>query len=382
MKKIILLGAIFSASLCSLIAEEAQSKAVVVAAKKQLELYPKNHKTFFLSLDNQVKLLKKLLNNKGKDEVIRYFLSLKNHDSKKALDLLSKNGNEDLRLVILENLPTEMFAELLNTLLEGIGGEAIAHWGYSSLEQLKEELFMIPSVRAQQYVNFFMQYQTWIAQEVKEVPGVKDDTSLVVEGILTLLYGENTKIINVDNEEILKSRGKKMAEVLNQMPEDKVIELLYGRLDTRFVIANARIVKGDVRADHHNKEYGITINNDNYVYQINERKTADRWEWKTQNEVEFKVKTSPSRVFSKSINYIIPHLNTKLIVSIFEKETKGDINALVTLIKSLGCEKAFNELFEYLEDSVKDKVYESCSDDAALFDMLGFDSESETEKEL
>lgn len=376
MKKIILLGAMLLVVSYGLIAEEVQHAAIGINqarinqeelndGKKNVELYPKNHKTFFLSLDNQADLLKKLLESKGKDEVIRYFLSLRNHDSKKALDLLSQSANEELRLVILENLTTEEFADLLNTLFDHIGGEAIAHWAYKSegidvndvtLEDLYkglshltgslENVYLIPSARAQQYVNFYMQYKT----------------SKMLGG---LSYA--------NDEEVLKSRGKKIAEVLNRMDEDKVIDLLYGRFDTRFVNAKDRIVKGDARNDYYSKEYAMKISNDNYVYQVNQKQVGDRWEWKTQNEFAFKEHTSLSRVFSKSINYIVPHLKTRLVVSIFEKETKGDVNALVALVKSLGCEKAFNELFEYLEDAVKDKVYESCADNNALFEMLGID---------
>lgn len=378
MKKLILLGAMLLASSYSLVAEQTQSKEIalevenndITVEKKEIGLYPKNHKTFFLSIDNQTKLLNKLLESKGKNEVIRYFLSLKNHDNKKALDLLGKSGNEDLRLVILENLPTDVFAEILNTLFEGIGGEAIAGWGYKFLEGSSyspavnkfyygvpdKDLYFMPSVRAQQYVNFFMQY------EVSH------------RDILGKAYE--------DNKEVVKLRGQKMAEVLNQMDEDKVIELLYGRIDTCFCPANSKIVKADSNGCYQGQvkvdntcisdaakcELGIG----GYYYLLK----GDNGKYSMKYLDAFKILTTPSRVFSKNINCIVPYLNTKLIVSIFEKETKGDIKALVELIKSLGCDKAF-ELFEYLEDSVKDKVYESCSEDGALFDMLGFEGDED-----
>lgn len=166
-----------------------------------------------------------------------------------------------------------------------------------------------------------------------------------------------------------------MAEVLNLMDDDKVIELLYGRPDTRFIGDRDQIVKG--QAGHvqysYSKAYQARIGADSYIYQTKEKTSysLDKWEWKTRDEAAYNDHTWPSRVFSKSINYIIPHLKTKLIVSVFEKETKGDKDAFVELIKSLGCERAFNDLFEYLEDAVKDKVFESCNTDDSLFEMLG-----------
>lgn len=362
MKKIILLGALLLSPSYSLVAEEIQNSVIITEDndqlrvdenKKELSLYPKNHKTFFLSIDNQSKLLNKLLESKGKLEVIRYFLSLKNHDSMKALEVLAKNGNENLRLLILENLPIEVFAELLNTLFEVIGGQAIPHWGYKQEDELNEKLHMIPNVRAQQYVNFFMKYNTLSG---KEVPA---------DGLLRQYT--QTKTIWENNEKILKARGQKMAEVFNQMEDSKVLEILYGRPDTRFVGDKDRIVKGA-------GSFIMKINDTRYAYEAFEKLYHGKEEWTAKNEDSYKKHTNPSRVFSKSINYIIPHLKTTLIVSIFEIETKGDTDALMALIKSLGCEKAFNELFEYLEDAIKDKVYETCSaDDKSLFDMLGLD---------
>lgn len=387
MKKLILLCAILLTSSFALVAEEPQASAIVVnqetdnkpalnEATQGMDLYPQNHKTFYLTIDNQIKLLNRLLESKGKPEVIRYFLSLYNHDlaqadektgkkaGTKALQVLGKYGAEDLRLVILENLPPIIFADLLNSLFDPIGGEAIAHWGYKN-EPISdgkseinptlpnEKLYMIPCVRAQQYVNFFMNYNTFTTKEIS------------ADGLVRQ-FTHTKKVWEKPDEEILKARGQKLAEVFKLMDEDNVINLLYGRPDTRFAGQKDRIVQA-------NSRFKLVINNTGYSYQTFEKEGhySNREEWRDKDENSYNDHTSLSRVPSKSINYIIPHLEKKLIVLIFGKETNSSMDALVTLIKSLGCDRAFNELFEYLADDIKNKVYETCGDDNSLFEMLG-----------
>lgn len=350
MKKLILLGTILLSSLSCIFAEEPQNNAIAQhsgdnleasESEKQFELYPKNHKTFFLSVANQITLMNKLLTTKGSDEVTRYFLSLKQHNEQKALELLAKEGDEDLRLVILENLPTQVFAELLKTLFEPIGGQAIAHWGYKANEnneQTLQKTFMTPPARAQQYINFFMSYKT--SRDVTQYMVLKATQA---------------------NEEILKARGKKIAKVLNGIDEKIVIDLLYGRLDTRFIGDKDKILPS---------KNGVT-------YETLEKQRYDNEpRWYEKNQVDFDKFTKQSRVYAKSINYIIPHLSPRLIVAVFAKETNGNNDALISMIQSIGCEKALNELFEHLEDNIKDKVFESCSNDKSLLDILGLDETS------
>lgn len=387
MKKLITLSAILSISSCILIAEmnnspaplakvnpKAGSGALVIGrpgagqnVEKKIEL--RHYKTFGLSVDNQITVLNQLRRQKGIGdlEAVRYFLSLKNNNNKKALDVLSKEGNDDLRLLLLAHLPVDEFAKLLNELFDGIGGEAIRHWGYRE-EGKFESLHMVPCARAQQYVNFFMCHD------------IKIDTQVQAEGTFAQWTGTK-KTIKTESEELLHARGQRIAEVLNTMDENKVIELLYGRPDTRIIGNKDRIVLASNAGRTSMNDLFMQINGTDYVYQTYEERTNQYGgklnpEWYSKQEADYKRHTWSSRVFSNSIKYIVPYLTTKLTYLVFVKETNGDTDGLIKMVKSLGCDKALgDELFEFLSDEIKDKVFESCqSEEGSVNDLLGYGS--------
>lgn len=360
MKKIILLIFLAFSSLQFALAEEITNQAALAIPSisnestdnsdepepiENYKLHPKNHKSFGISIESQIKLMAKLLEKNGKREVIRYFLSLKNHNNQKAIDLLSHNDNPDLKLVILENLPISVFSEIISSLFSETGGRAKAHWGYKTSDKCEEKTFLTPPSRAQQYINFFMSHNTlikasWVSNESR-------------------------------NQEISKARGKKIAKVLNTFDEDTLITLLYGRPDTRFIDEDNAIVKGQPSSSSY---YYYKIQNTDYFY-IKYRTSYDgKLELVYLNEDEFS-RTALSRVHQ--IDYIILHLSPNLIVAIFTKELEKDKQRLPALIKTIGCEKALNELFEYLEDNLKDSVFQACENDNSLLDILDLDQDTD-----
>lgn len=365
MKKLILLSLICFSSLQFTLAEESQNNKQEAAQDKSAiakinpeesststadiddpkdeasyKLYPKNHKSFYISTEQQVKLMNTVLKKQGIDEVIRYFLSLKAHNNQKAIDLLSHKSDLDLSLKILENLPISVFSEILTFFFQDIGGEAIPHCSYKEPVTLNYNSpfktadpkidYITPPARAQQYINFFMVHN----HETKEGYG--------------LVYASNPTL--------LKARGKRIAKVLNTFEEKSVIELLYGRSDTVFLPQNRRIVK-----DHYEKK--------------EKRYYDDSTFWDKQETTTLKRETKTSCVDPQLIDYIIPHLSPNLIVAILAKETEKNLNRLPDLVKSLGCSKTLNELFEYLEDSIKSKVFQVCENDDSLLDILDLDKE-------
>lgn len=369
MKKLLLVSVMLWGLVLGLSAEDvaAENGAVVSQDKvmggevvyydeggNEIELYPSRYSRYSLNLDNQNKFLKKLLNDEkeGPAGMVRYFLSLKKYYPEKALEVLGTTGNEDLKLVILETWPINAFVELLDSLFAGIGGEAVAHWGYKAGE-FQEKLHMTPNVRAQQYINFFMKYKTTDDKQVKD-----EEKSSLLNTVM--------KTIKVDNEEILRSRGLKMAQVLNKMDKNKVMELLYGRPDVRFMGAKDRIIENMEALTSYK------IKDTNYVYQTLEKNQygRDPEEWRDKYTQDLNKFTSLSRVSSESINYIIPYLTNELITLIFEKEVKENTSTINDFIESVTCKKIFKDIFDYLEDSMN-KVFELCEQDTLVADMLG-----------
>ncbi len=350
MKKLILLSLILFSFSQFIFSEESQDNSAIAKInpdessivdseegdpkdEKSYKPYPKNHKTFFLSVENQVTLMKKLLEGQGKDEVIRYFLSLKNYNNQKAIDVLSNQNSLDLTLVILENLPISVFSEILKSFFKDIGGESIPHWSYKdSIDADPAINYIAPPARVQQYINFFMKYNTKKGLAAKAIN----------------LFSGATEKTEID---ILKARGKRIAKVLNTFDETVLIELLYGRPDTVFLPKDCRIVN----------ERNLEIKKIFY---------SSGFDWvQTRDSISSLQK---SHVSPALIDYILPHLSPELIVAIFAKETEAgkDLSRLPQLINSLGCEKAFNELFEYLADNIKDKVFQICENDSSVLDIL------------
>lgn len=374
MKKIILLIFIAFSSLQFALAEEKDNQVVVAGAQisstnnlddnsdepepeENYVLFPKKHKSLYLSVENQIKLMTELLEKKGKREVIRYFLSLRNYNKQKAINLLSSKENPDLRLVILENLPISVFSEIISSFFSEHGGKAIAHWSYTKTENFligkreakyDEDTFLTPPSRAQQYINFFMTHNALVlSNEARE------------------------SSINPRSPRISKERGKKIAKVLNTFDEDTLIALLYGRPDTRIIDEKGEIVKGDPQGVYSGYKHQILKSDYFYLKHKPDYNGKDALTYVTPGDFD---QTVPSSI--NQIDYILPYLSSNLIVAIFAEELKKDGNRLSALIKNIGCDMALNELFEYLEDSLKDSVFQACEGDKSILDILDLDKDS------
>lgn len=367
MKKLLLSLIILLNCSCLIFAEEELEEVGNNSSGEETivyELYPKDFKAFHTSIDYQLITMNKIFKKSGAYETVRYFLSLKNFNEIKALEALSlsemssktkdplkQEEIENLRMVILENLPIGELKGLMDKLFEGIGcDKAVRHWGYKNYGIFNLYLYMVPNVRAQQYINFFMNYQTEVTHEKKG-----------------LIYGKET--VKETKEQLLKDRGLKIAKVLNLMDTNTAIQILYGREDTRFIGHRDRIIpKENSEAPDGLK---LTINETSYVYQTEETENNTPI-WKDKSKETLNRYTVRSRVFAESIQYIIPHISEELATTIFERESKSNnSNAIIALINSFGCDRSF-KILEYLEDDTKDKIFEVChGDEEAFFDMLG-----------
>lgn len=363
MKKL-LIGIMFLITNCVIIAQEnKESSAIEVRDNNELalnenvdevELLPSEHAVFDLTIDNQADLMRRLLEEGGKNVVIQFFLSLKNHNETKALELLSKKDYMDIIFAIFENLPINKFVELLQKCMEEIEAKPIEHWWYDPSDKEIKSQYIMPNVKAQVYIQFFMQYNA-----------LEKERST---------YDILTRTNTLD-ENILKKNGQRMAVVLNTMPEQTVLDILYGRADSLIVKDDSyKLIPGN--SGNSDQIIVIKINAKEYCFIGPNRYVL------TNSYYNSFIKTK-SRVPADLIKYIIPYLEPKLAVAILKEETKGDIKVLKDLITSIGCDKVYDELFVHLEDDVKNKVYETCKKSGSLLKMLGINPKNQQQyKEL
>ncbi|PWU07283.1 MAG: hypothetical protein C5B43_00570, partial [Verrucomicrobia bacterium] len=297
--------------------------------------------SFIFNLDKniQIALLNELFQREGKDAILHYFVDLKKENIRKAIDFLSETDNKDLRLLILESISVRTFAEFFNILLD-TKGEAVVHWGYGPKGDFKEKLYISPNARAQQFVNFFMHYKTFL-----EKPFNQNECR------------DEFQRITFEEEEILKLRGQKIAKVFNKMNQKQVIDLLYGRPDIRIFDK----MKAKISQNKENPiDREITFNSIDYYFYYNKETINGQEQWVSKDKNAYEKDTLPCRVEVKSINYIVPYLSEDLIVEIFNKEAGGDKGALVELINILSCEKAMNKLYKILGSKAKEEILMSC----------------------
>lgn len=234
-----------------------------------------------------------------------------------VIEDLDQNGMEDLRLKALEEMSVESFADHLNYLFKDIGGEGFKHWAYNPLKSSNElhgntyyhkdhdhsegfdadHFYITKAARASQYIIFFLEHNTM--KMVKKLEPSPSETGDIF-----------FSTVQVEDKSEQKVRAAKLAEVLNSMDEDTVIEMLYGRFDARFMGDRDRLTHVT-----DGSFYNIVDNSENlWSYQTYTNG------WHAQNPIFFERNTVEARVPLKFIRLLVPYLDNELLLRVQEEE--------------------------------------------------------------
>lgn len=227
----------------------------------------------------------------------------------KLIETIDPNGKEDFRLEMLNDLSSEQFAQVLEHLFEPIGGEAVKHWGFNPIYSTNE-----------------LSENPYYHKVHDNVHGFESDYFYMTKSVFALQYILFYLTSNVNTQVEKIERAKKIAQALNHIQQDKVIQMLYGRYDARFLGDKDRFTPTGIKSAN-KKDYYLgkkALVDDStkeiWLYETYKMDEMNSKIYLRQKNRIFRKNTVRARLPLEYVRLLIPYLNKEILTLLSKKE--------------------------------------------------------------